>query len=621
MAQSNDELSHLVVIGASAGGIESLSVLVGSLPATFAAPIVVGQHLSPKRESALGEILARQSPLPVRVVTDRDSLEPGVIYVVPPNRDVVIAGSEIRVHEDGQGPHPSIDLLFSTAAEAYGENVIAVVLSGTGSDGAAGARDVKYAGGTVIIQNPETAAYPGMPLSLAPSVVDIVANQDRIGELLDVLVSGEFDVPPVSEQTQLQTFLDQIRDYTGIDFSSYKQPTIQRRLKRRMVATGQPDIPQYIRHVRNDPSERQRLISSFLIKVTEFYRDPDLFAHLGEQVVPDLVAEAEARGADLRIWSAGCATGEEAYSLAMTIADQLGGDAAAPNVRIFATDLDEDAVAFARRGIYPARSLRNLPENMVERHFVKLGDDYEVGKHLRAMLVFGEHDLGQRAPFPRIDLILCRNVLIYFTPALQRRALQLFAFSLRIDGYLVLGKSETVNGMAEFFAVDRPRLKSYRRVGDRVLIPSSRVLDPMPSPLPRPVGPLRNSHHANTGRESSRSPSRFGAANQALLGLPFGVVVVDRAYDIHYLNSQARRMFGIHTTALDQDFIHLVHHFDAVAVRGVIDAAASAEQAADRLLESLDSPADARRTVEITCTPHLPGDDQEVLFVLTAIDV
>ncbi|MBA3379044.1 MAG: PAS domain-containing protein [Chloroflexia bacterium] len=560
----------------------------------------------------------------MRVVTDRDLLEPGVIYVVPPNRDVMVTETEIRLHEDGQGPHPSIDLLFTSAAEAFGESLIAVVLSGTGSDGAAGAREVKFAGGTVIIQNPETAAFPGMPLSLAPSIVDIVANLDRIGELLDTLVMEGFDAPPVSEQTQLQTFLDQICEHSGIDFSSYKQPTILRRLHRRMVATGQSGIPEYIRHVRNEPAERQRLISSFLIKVTEFFRDPELFTHLEENVLPELIQQAEARGEDLRIWSAGCATGEEAYSLAIMVSDLLREDEAAPNVRIFATDLDDDAVAFARRGIYPARSLRNLPETMVHRHFVKFGNDYEVSKHLRSMLVFGQHDLGQRAPFPRIDLILCRNVLIYFTPALQRRALQLFAFSLRAAGYLVLGKSETVNPLAEFFAVDEPRLKIYGRIGDRVLFPPSRMHDITPgsSSPPRLTGPLRGVQPASPGREPARARIGLSDAVHALLGVPCGVVVVDRDYDIHYLNSEARRLFGIHTTALDQDFVHLIHHFDARAIRRAIDRVAATGTPAELILQAIDSPTDARRTVSFTCSPHERGDGRELtLFVLSAIDV
>lgn len=624
MAETHGAVSSLVVIGSSAGGIEALSEVVGKLPATFAAPVVIGQHLSPRRGSNLGEILGRRSPLPVRIVSDRERLEPGVVYVIPPDHDVVIRGDSIQVHQDGPGSHPSIDLLFSSAAEAFEERVIGVVLSGTGSDGAAGARDIKFAGGTVIIENPETAAYPGMPQSLAPSVVDVVANKDRIAELLDLLVAGEFDAPPVSDQAQLVTFLDQIRDHSGIDFSAYKQATIQRRLQRRMIATGQHDITQYIRHVRSAPDERQRLISSFLIKVTDFFRDPELYTHLREQVLPELIADSRRRGVDLRIWSAGCATGEEAYSLAITIADLLAAGEPMPDLRIFATDLDQDAVAFARRGIYPARALQNLPQEMVSRHFVKVGDDFEVGKHLRAMLVFGEHDLGQRAPFPRIDLIFCRNVLIYFTPTLQRRALQLFAFSLRPDGYLVLGKSETVDGLAEFFKIDHPRLKSYQRVGKRVLIPTSRLHDTMAPPLSplRSVSVSQGAYHPAKGRDEAPSRVGLGAVGQALLGLPVGVALVNRNYDIRYLNSELRRFFGIHSVALDEDLIHLIHHFDPVAVRAVIDQARTSGQLASQVIASIDSPSDGRRALEISCVPYLPSEDaHDPLLALTAIDV
>jgi two-component system CheB/CheR fusion protein len=308
----------------------------------------------------------------------------------------------------------------------------------------------------------------------------------------------------------------------------------------------------------------------------------------------------------------------------MTLADLLPDDHTAPGVRIFATDLDADAIAFARRGIYPARALRNLPDDMVQRHFMKVGDDYEVGKHLRAMLVFGEHDLGQRAPFPRIDLIFCRNVLIYFTPALQRRALHLFAFSLRTDGYLILGKSETVDGLSDYFTVDQPRLKSYRRVGDRVLIPPARLQDNTPAPLaqPRPVSPARDAHHSSRGAEPLSSRTTLGMPDQLLLGLPFGVIVVDRNYDIQYLNSEMRRLFGIHSTALDQDFIHLIRHFDAVAVRTLIDEARTTGQRTGRILEPIASSIDARRTLEVSCMPYRPREEAEdVLLVLTAIDV
>jgi len=347
-----------------------------------------------------------------------------------------------------------------------------------------------------------------------------------------------------------------------------------------------------------------------------------LYTYLEQDVLPELIREAADRGGELRVWSAGCATGEEAYSLAMTISDLLGDQHDTLSVRVFATDLDSDAVAFARRGIYPARSIENLPADMVERHFIQHEDGYEVNKRLRGILVFGEHDLGQRSPFPRIDLILCRNVLIYFTPALQRRALQLFAFSLRMGGYLVLGKSETVNPLAEVFTLDQPRLKSYRRVGDRAFIPPSRLASasPMPAlPMTRAIGAQRTAPRSSR-QDAVRLPIAVGAGDQVLFGLPFAVVVVDENYDIHNLNSEARRMFGIHTTALGQDFIHLTHHFDPIELRAVIDLVRSTGQRAERILESIDAPAEAHRTVEFTCSPLTRGEDDDVLFVLTGID-
>lgn len=628
MRPDEQTFQHIVVIGASAGGVDSLSVLVSTLPHDFPAPVVVAQHLSPSRASALGDILARRGPLPVRTITDAEVLEPGVIYVVPPNRDVTIDGEELHLQGDGDGPRPSIDLLFSSAAAAFGERVIAVVLSGTGSDGAIGAREVKYAGGTVVIQDPETAAYPGMPLSLAPSVVDIVASRDRIGDVLLELVRGEVVVPPAMPATPLHLLLEELRDQSGIDFTTYKQSTIARRLHRRMTATGQRAMQDYIRYVRQHPEERQRLVNSFLIKVTEFFRDPALYRYLREQVLPELLTEARQHGGELRIWSAGCATGEEAYSLGMTVLDVAEAHDGV-RIRIFATDLDEEAVAFARRGIYPARALATIPDGMVERYFLPHGEDYEVRKNLRGLLVFGEHDLAQRAPFSRIDLVLCRNVLIYFTAALQRRALQLFAFSLRPGGYLVLGKSESVSPLAEYFATDQPRLKVFRRVGSRAMIPTSRspemettqaapeaveaATSRAPQPAPR-VAP-------RAGRAVSRRGSAWAGERVARL-LPYGLVIVDRRYDIHSINAEARRIFGVHTSALDQDLIHLVQFFNPIEVRKVVDETFVTGAPVRRLLTTSESPEVAEQAIEVISTPMSRGDDSdEVIALVTILDV
>ncbi|MDQ2783556.1 MAG: ATP-binding protein [Chloroflexota bacterium] len=608
-------VAQLVVVGSSAGGIEALSTLVGTLPADFAAPVVIAQHIDPARRSHLAEILGRRSTLPVRTVEDVTRMEPGVIYVVPANRQVEIADGHVRLREDDQpGPHPSVDLLLSSGAQAYGEQLIAVILTGSGSDGTVGAREVSAAGGTVIIQNPATASYPAMPQSLAPTTVDIIADIEQIGAILHDLVTGDRVIIRPTEERALRTFLEQLRARSGIDFNGYKMPTIMRRLQRRMLATGAARLADYIRFLGSHPDEYQRLISSFLIKVTEFFRDADLFAYLRDRILPPLIAEARVNGNELRLWSAGCATGEEAYSLAILVAELLGDELPQFNVRIFATDLDNEAITFARRGIYPAATLVNLPREMIERYFTPLNGDFEVKKQVRALTVFGQHDLGQRAPFPRIDLELCRNVLIYFTPELQRRSLQSFAFSLRDGGYLVLGKSETTNPLADYFVIEDAHLKVYRRQGERTLFPSARYRDLSTPPL-RVVGGSRavmNSEQSRVQREAQRSHIAREKFEGLLLGLPLGVVVVDRRYDIQAINSAARRLFGVHSAAIGEDFLHLARTVPPDPLRAAIDAALRGEApAAAAEIAATEMATGEIRFLELACYPQKVGDGSE----------
>lgn len=571
-AQKN---SHLVVVGSSAGGIEALSGLVSTLPEGFSAPVVLAQHLDPERESRLEEILSRHSRLPVRTVTRREPLEPGVVYVIPSNHHVNVTDHAIEVRVDGGGrPKPSVDLLMSSAAQTFGEGLIAVVLSGTGSDGAEGARLVRKAGGTVIIQDPKSAAFGGMPGSLAPNTVDIVADLDRIGPILVELLSGSLAAHEEKiredEASSLRLFLEGLKERHGVDFTSYKAPTLLRRLTRRMVATGATTIEDYADYLQGHPEELQKLVNALLINVTEFFRNPELFAHLKEEVLPGLLDEARAEDRQLRIWSAGCATGEEAYTLAILISELLGPDAVLADVRIFATDVDEEAVDFARRGVYPAGSLAGLSEELIGHYFIKHDDQYEVKKPVRGMVVFGEHDLARRSPFPRIDLVVSRNVLIYFTPELQRRVLQLFAYSLRDGGSLVLGTAETTSAFDEFFAQQDHQHKVYRRRGGRFLLPTTAPVSPAPTP-----GSRRERTAPNVGfvRESRRLENRRHTKDENLLNaLPVGVVVVDRRYDVQAINAAARRLLSIRGAAIGEDLLHAVHGIPYDEVRDAIDA-------------------------------------------------
>ena len=559
----------LVVVGSSAGGIEALIALVAGLPSDLSAPIVLAQHLDPARPSQLGEILARHSPLPVRAVEDRAPLAPGVVYVVPANRHVAITDHALALLPDGvDRPAPSIDLLLASAAEIFGERLIAVVLTGRGADGADGARAVKAAGGTVIIQDPATAAYPSMPLAIAPPLVDIVAPLARIGPLLGELLDGSAVFARPEARRALDTFLVELRERFGIDFGAYKRPTLLRRLRGRIAAVGAGDITGYLAYLAVHPDEYQHLVSAFLIKVTEFFRDPALFDALRDEVLPEILARAARHGErELRLWSAGCATGEEAYSLAILVAEALGPALDEYTVRVFATDLDADAVAHARRGFYPPAALAALPPALIERYFTREEGGYLVRKPVRNLLVFGQHDLGQRPPFPRLDLVLCRNVLIYFTPPLQRRALEVFAYALRDGGTLALGKSESVGPAATYFTPRHPAQKIYRRTDVRIaLLPTATGAALLPA------GRLASPRRFLAAQRPDPASAR-GRGEQYLLRLPTGVVVVDRRYDIQEINGAARRLLGIHGAALGDDLIHVAQGLPGRELRGAIDGA------------------------------------------------
>ncbi len=620
---ADNSFTHLVVVGSSAGGIGALSGLVSSLPEDFHAPIVVAQHLDPNRESHLQEILARKSTLPVKTVTEHEPLRSGVVYVVPANWHVNITDSEIELSSEaspGQ-PTPSINLLMETAAGIYGENLIAVVLSGTGTDGTEGARTVSQAGGTVIIQDPKTAEFGEMPRSLAPSTVDIVASLEEMGPVLKNLISG-IALPELTSEDEgqdLERFLEKLHRSRGVDFRSYKRPTIMRRLDRRMAATGCESIDEYARYLEEHPDEYRQLIGAFLIKVTEFFRDPDLFDYLKEEVLPGLIEEASEQENQLRIWSAGCATGEEAYSLAILISEVLGREAGLFNVRIFATDIDEDAVKFARRGVYPPSALKGLSEEQIDRYFIEEDGSYQVKKQIRGMIVFGEHDLAQRSPFPGIDLVVSRNVLIYFSNELQRRALQLFAYSLRDGGYLVMGKAESPSLLKDLFApVDRHN-KIFRRQGQRFLLPPT-----LPTPkarLERGAGERRVLRsQAEAQQPLSAAPRGVGADLLDLL--PVGVAVVSRDYAIDAINSAAMRMLSIPSVGVGQDFLHAMQDVPYAEVRRTIDETfreGRVTQAEEFAVE--DAATGEPSYLRLTCHPRRSEiEGQKVQSVLVAVE-
>ena len=631
---SENRTSDLVVVGSSAGGVGALSTLVSTLNENFPAPIVLAQHLDPQRPSHLGSILERRTNLPVVVVDEHSPtpLESGKIYVVPANRHVKIDDGHVLLEGDHNNrPKPSVDLLLSSAAASYGEHLIAVILTGAGSDGAAGAVEVKNAGGVVIIQNPQTAAYPSMPLSLPPTAVDHVAEMEMIGPLLfDLLRGVELPVPEKPDDDPFRDLLTHVTAETSIDFRNYKSSTILRRIGRRMAVTHNATIREYLKYLRIHPNEVKELVRAFLIKVTGFFRDPEAFEFIKLTIIPELVERGRANDRTLRLWSAGCATGEEAYSLALLLADHLGAEFSEWSIKIFATDLAADAISFARRGLYPANVLNDLPEDYRDRYFEPVDHGYRIVKALRQVAIFGQQDISRGVPFPRINLVACRNLLIYLKPELQQTVLDLFAYSLhQSHGYLFLGKAETTRPTKASFELVNKKWKIYRCLGGPVAVPlhdplaltrhtttAARELRRRPVVAAQTQGPLDMT-------QAELEITQLRRLNETILRYTnVAVVIIDRLYRIMTINTQARRLLGIHDIAYDQDFLHTVRGLPYQEVRRAIDTAfhervtiTIGELKLDEAIEGTG------RFVSLTITVMQVEPGAPELAVLTVLDI
>jgi two-component system CheB/CheR fusion protein len=581
MTTESDELKidkDLVVVGSSAGGVTALSTLVSTLDKSFPAPIVLAQHLDPQRPSQLGSILERRSTLPIVVVSEDAPtlLEKGKVYVVPANRHVKIVDGHVNLETDSiDRPKPSVDLLLSSAAKVYGEHLIAVILTGSGSDGAAGAVDVKNAGGVVIIQNPQTAPYPSMPMSLPPTVVDHVVEMEQIGPLLYDILKG-VQLPAIEKaEDPVRDLLAHLSAQVNVDFRNYKPSTVLRRIGRRMAITHNPTIREYTDYLRSHPDEVTELIKALLIKVTGFFRDPEAFQVIKETILPLLIEKGAENGRTIRVWSAGCATGEEAYSLALLIADHLGADFPEWNVKVFATDLAADAIAFARRGLYPENVLEALPDEYRNRFFERVDHGYRVSKVLRQVVIFGEQDISRGVPFPRIDLVTCRNLLIYLKPELQQAVLDLFAYSLSpTHGYLFLGKAEAGRPTKATFELVSKKWKIYRCVSGPTAFPIKESAF-----VSRPATGWRDMRrpHVSSPTSLELTPpeadiTNLRRVNETMLRCTnAAIVMIDRSYRILTINAAARRLLGIREAAYDEDFLHSVRGLPYQQVRSAID--------------------------------------------------
>ncbi len=508
----------VVGIGASAGGLAALKTFFANIPPDSGVAFVVVVHLSPEHKSHLAAVLQPHVRFPVQQVTEDTSLEANHLYIIPPNANLSTIDTHLRLSqlEEHRRERAPIDYFFRTLAKAHDGHSIAVILTGTGTDGTLGIKEIKNRGGMVFVQDPNEAEYDGMPQSaIASGMADRILPVGEIAEAILRIRKTEPRVPPLKDGEELipdpETFIlhkviTQLRARTDRDFSRYKPATMLRRIARRMQLNYIPDPHAYVDKLHHDPDEVRALADDLLITVTSFFRDPEVFEYLSKNTLPRLFENKRAED-KIRVWSVGCATGEEAYSLAILLCEEASRRETPPRIQLFASDLHRSSLDKAREGFYPGDIETDVSDERLERFFQKEDGGFRIRKELRDLVVFAPHNVLGDPPFSKLDLIACRNLLIYLQRGVQREVIELFHYALNPDGVLILGSAENADAQ-DLFRTDSKRLCVYRKMN-------------VPGPEPRlPVFPLNriwNKLEGGLKRPESSEPVAYEAIHNLLL--------------------------------------------------------------------------------------------------------
>ena len=542
-----------VGIGTSAGGVHALQTFFESLPDDVEAAFVVVVHLDPEHQSELPNILAARTRMPVAQVSGRIPLEPGHVYVIPPNRQLLVIDQHLAIAEfdEPRWQRAPIDLFFRSLAAQRGDD-FAIILSGAGSDGSVGIKAVKEAGGIILVQDPDEAEYGSMPRSaIATGLADFVLPLREIAGRLPELIRNRrnplLDVLTETDGEAMQRVLSHLRVRSGHDFSNYKKSTIRRRIARRMQVQRAATMADYLTILRENAQEAQALFTDLLISVTTFFRDSNAFERLAALVIPRLFEDKGASDT-IRVWIPGCATGEEAYSIAMLLLEEASRHEIRCELQVFASDLDDGALDVARYGRYPIAIEADVTEDRLRRFFIREGDLFRVTRELRDIVLFAKHSLLKDPPFSRVDLISCRNVLIYLDRELQHQVCATFHFALQPSGYLFLGSSESADNPIGMFRVIDREARIYQRM-----------------PLPAEVRVTPRIFAQTFGLEPSRTralssfrmPSEAGVHRQALERLAPPSMIVDESYRVVHMSEQAGRYLQPSGGTLSNDITEL----------------------------------------------------------------
>jgi PAS domain S-box-containing protein len=605
----------VVGIGASAGGLEALKAFLSAVPADTGMAFIIIQHLGPEQKSHLAELLAKQTAMRVIEAEQGLPVEPDCVYTIPPGAFLTLREGRLHLEKPalGRAVRMSIDLLFRSLAEGLREAAVGIVLSGTGSDGTLGVRAIRGAGGLVLAQDPASAEFDAMPQSaIATGLVDyVLPPAEMAGALLSYVrrarTQGE-EVGSAGEEDAEQA----LRDILALllrqaksDFSGYKRGTLLRRIQRRMSIVQVATPADYLQHLRADSREVSRLAKDMLIGVTGFFRDKEAFAGLRKKVIAPLV-QAKEEGAAVRVWVPGCATGEEAYSIAMLLFEEMADAGGRAPVQVFASDIDEETLGFARSGVYPASIAEDVPADLLERFFVKVDGGYRITQQLREAVIFTTQNLLTAPPFSNLDLISCRNVLIYFGAEAQDKVLSLFAFALSEGGYLFLGKSDSILGHTEFFRAIARTGRLYQRSG-----------------VPHHALGRFEVEFGTTSAMSVREQMTHGQ-QQALLSLPpqilldhFGasLVLIDTGGGIVSFYGESERYLVHPTGRADLNLFSMARPRLSGRLRVGVRQAAARNAAVHLARIPLVAEGGARH-VDVTITPYLPAGGTDPLLAV-----
>jgi two-component system CheB/CheR fusion protein len=612
------QMAPLVGLGGSAGAIPALQAFFQKMPADSGQAFVVVLHLLPEQESMLAQVLQHCTSMPVVQVHDRERVAPNHVYVIPPGKAIKALENYLMLTGDSlspRGKHVAVDLFFRTLADTYGPHAAAVVLSGADGDGAIGIKRIKERGGLTVAQDPGECEHATMPRAaigtgmidwvlpvadMAPRLVQYFALEKKLRLPAEdgPPVSNPETPAPTNEESELREVLSFLRSRTGRDFECYKRATVVRRIARRMQVNGIGDLPSYLNCLRTHPGEAGALLQDLLISVTNFFRDGDCFAALDSHLAG--LFRDKGPQDTVRVWVAACATGEEAYSLAILLAERARMLDAPPMIQVFATDLDEEAIRSAREGTYPGTIEADVSEDRLQRYFIKEHRGYKVRREIREMVLFAQHDLLKDSPFSRLDLISCRNLLIYLNRDAQKRVFEIFHFALVPGGHLFLGSSESAEDAAALFAVvdkknriyvQRPTprvgvpvptgpgtlataLDSQKSAPHRVVIPGFAMDPPVTSPESRPLG----------GRGASWGETHF----RLLESIAPPSILVDSEHDIRHLSATAGRFLQFSGGEPSRNLLKAIHPSMRIELRAALYQVAQSRATAEVLVSPVE---------------------------------